>query len=326
MNKGYYLLNFGFFLTWLLLMMIDIHKVIIEILVCIGKTNQFLRSPLIPKDSIYSYAVTSLFSVTVFLLGNYLLNYIKYKNEVDELKRIFYALIDDQILSIDAIYKALKNIKCLLNELYPILSGKEEIDNKDDRKKDLIRNLFSDILFLKRTIDEMKKNNLYEKLTIDRKIFKSQLSIPIDNYLYFLKGFLINLETFIVSNFPESMSLGSSQEFHWRNLDSLLGIMERAIVMPLEILKCKAMICKIILSDSKNVRENKESLVDCFYNLIRDEKTDKNFRVQFMEPNQFELIVEFIDSNYRDRNPRHNNFHQTVIASRNIINQLSTKL
>jgi hypothetical protein len=306
--------------------MIDIHKVIIEILVCIGKTNQFLRSPLIPKDSIYSYAVTSLFSVTVFLLGNYLLNYIKYKNEVDELKRIFYALIDDQILSIDAIYKALKNIKCLLNELYPILSGKEEIDNKDDRKKDLIRNLFSDILFLKRTIDEMKKNNLYEKLTIDRKIFKSQLSIPIDNYLYFLKGFLINLETFIVSNFPESMSLGSSQEFHWRNLDSLLGIMERAIVMPLEILKCKAMICKIILSDSKNVRENKESLVDCFYNLIRDEKTDKNFRVQFMEPNQFELIVEFIDSNYRDRNPRHNNFHQTVIASRNIINQLSTKL
>jgi hypothetical protein len=297
-------------------MIIDIHKIIIDILVWIEKTNHFLLLPLIPKDSIYSYAVTSLFSVTVFLLGNCLLNYIKYKNEVHELKKIFYALIDDQILSIDAIYKALKNIKCLLNELYPILSGKEEIDNKDDRKKDLIRNLSSDILFLKRTIDEMKKNSLYEKLTMDRKIFKSQLSIPIDNYLYFLRGFLINLETFIVSNFPESIKLGSNQEFHWRNLDSLLGIMERAIIMPLEILKCKAMICKVVLSDSKNARENKESLVDCFYYLIRD---DKNFRVQFMEPSQFEFIVEFIDSNYRDRNPRHDNFRQTVIDTRNII-------
>jgi hypothetical protein len=77
-----------------------------------------------------------------------------------------------------------------------------------------------------------------------------------------------------------------------------------------------------VLSDSKNNRENKESLVDYFCNLIsREEKIDNNFRIQFMEVNQFELIVEFIGRNYQDRNPRYNNFHQKVIDSRNIINQ-----
>jgi hypothetical protein len=305
---------------WLLLMIIDIHKINLDILIYIKKTNQLLLLSSIPDRSIYSYIVTSLFSVSVFLVGNCLLNYIKYKNEVNELKRIFYALIDDQILSINALYRALKNIKCLLNELYPILSEKEKIEI-NNKTKDSIRNLHSEILFVKRTIDEMKKNSLYEKLTMDRKIFKSQLSIPIDNYFYFLRGILINLETFVFSNFPESISLGSNKEFHWRSLDLLLKIMEIQVIMPLEILKCKSMICKVVLGDFKNNIENKESLVDCFYNLIRDEKIDNNFRIQFMEVNQFELIVEFISRNYQDRNPRYSNFHQKVTASRNIINQ-----
>jgi hypothetical protein len=68
----------------------------------------------VPDKSIYSYLITSVFSVIVFLSGNTLINSVKYSNQVKELKKILSSLIDNQVLSIQLIQYSLIKIKTFL--------------------------------------------------------------------------------------------------------------------------------------------------------------------------------------------------------------------
>ena len=103
-------------------------------------------------------------------MGNTIINSVKYNNQVKELKKILYSLIENQVSSIWLIKESLIRIRNLLREFYPILSGKQPAET--EREKDRVRNFWSIIAQLKRRIAKVEKDNLYEKVLIDRKSLK----------------------------------------------------------------------------------------------------------------------------------------------------------
>ncbi|MBS3029633.1 MAG: hypothetical protein HCA25_21930 [Dolichospermum sp. DET50] len=99
MTQGYYLLNFGFFITVLFLMVVDIKQLMVlldfphclisklyELFLAIPEkcVNDQILYKCIPDKSILSYLITSVFSVIALLSGNTLINYVKYNNQVKE--------------------------------------------------------------------------------------------------------------------------------------------------------------------------------------------------------------------------------------------------
>jgi len=152
MTQGYYLLNFGFFITFLVLMVVDMKQCIVlldfphflfsklyELFLAIPEkcVNDQIFYKCIPDKSILSYLITSIFSVIVFLSGNTLINYFKYKNQVKELKKILYSLIENQVSSIWLIQELLITIRCLLRGFYPILSGQQQAETEIEKDSPL---------------------------------------------------------------------------------------------------------------------------------------------------------------------------------------------
>lgn len=140
MTQGYYLLNFGFFMTFLVLILVDIKQFIVlldfpdflfsklhELFLAVHKI--FLIK--VTEKSIYSYLITGTVSALAILLGNASLNYFKYKNQVKELKKILYSLIENQVSSIWLIQESLITIRSIyLLEIYGILSGQQHLTER----------------------------------------------------------------------------------------------------------------------------------------------------------------------------------------------------
>lgn len=332
MTQGYYLLNFGFFMTFLVLMVVDMK----QLMGLLGYPD-FLFSKLhelflavhkifliqIPDKSIYSYLTTSVFSVIVFLFGNTLINYFKYKNQVKELKKILYSLIENQVSSIWLIQESLITIRCLLREVYPILSGQQQAEAETEREKDMVRNFWSTIAQLKRRITKVEKDNLYEKILIDRKSLKADSSIVVDSYFNTLSILLINLETLVFSNFPDS---SKEKDFHWRKKDSIYDILDMHIT-DLSVLKCQAVMCKIVLlenkifnivwKENKENKKNKESLVNIFYQLInRNISEFESPKRELIPPDYLEKIDKFINERCGKQKLKYCDFSELIQSAR----------
>ena len=342
MTQGYYLLASGFFITVLFLMVVDMKQLMV-LMVLLGYPH-FLFSKLyelflaipekcvndqffykcIPDKSILSYLITSIFSVIVFLSGNTLINYFKYKNQVNELKKILYSLIENQISSIELIQELLNAIKNLLREVYPILSGKQPAET--ERQKDRVRNFWSIIAQLKRRIEKVEKDNLYEKVLIDRKSLKADSSIVVDSYFNTLSILLINLETLVFSNFPDS---SKEKDFHWRKKDSIYDLLDDHIT-ELTVLMCQAEMCKIVLlenkicnivwGENKDNKKNKESLVNIFYQLISRNTSDfESPKREMIPPDYLEKIDNFINERCRKQKSKCCDFSELIQSTRTVI-------
>jgi hypothetical protein len=333
MTQGYYLLNFGFFMTFLVLILVDMK----QFMGLLGYPD-FLFSKLqelflavhkifliqIPDKSIYSYLTTSVFSVIVFLFGNTLINYVKYNNQVEELKKILSSLIKNQVVSIELIQYSLITIRCLLREFYPILSGQQPAET--ERQKDRVRNFWSIIAQLKRRIEKVEKDNLYEKVLIDRKSLKADSSIVVDSYFNTLSILLINLETLVFSNFPDS---SKEKDFHWRKKDSIYDLLDDHIT-ELTVLMCQAEMCKIVLlenkicnivwGENKDNKKNKESLVNIFYQLISRNTSDfESPKREMIPPDYLEKIDNFINERCRKQKLKYCDFSELIQSTRTVI-------
>jgi hypothetical protein len=317
MTQGYYLLNFGFFMTFLVLMVVDMK----QLMGLLGYPD-FLFSKLhelflavhkiflikVPDKSIYSYLITSVFSVIVFLSGNTLINSVKYSNQVKELKKILSSLIDNQVLSIQLIQYSLIKIKTFLRLIYPILSQQQQAET--ETKKNMVRNFWSTIACAKRIIVKVEKDNLYEKLLIDRKSLKAEPSIRVDDYFNTLRVVLINLETLVFSNFPDS-----SEEvfFLWRKVDLIYDLLDEHIT-DLAVLICKAKMCNIVLVGDK---ENKESLVKIFYELISPNTSKfESSKRELIPLDDFEKINKFINEKCRKQKLKYCDFSELIQSAR----------
>jgi hypothetical protein len=333
MTQGYYLLNFGFFMTFLVLILVDMK----QFMGLLGYPD-FLFSKLqelflavhkifliqIPDKSIYSYLTTSVFSVIVFLFGNTLINYVKYNNQVEELKKILSSLIKNQVVSIELIQYSLITIRCLLREFYPILSGQQPAER--EREKNMIMNFWSKISLVKRTIVKVEKDNLYEKLLIDRKLLKAEPIIRIDDYFNTLYSLLINLETLVESDLPTS---SNPKDLYWRKLDLIYDILDRDIT-DLSVLKCQAVMCKIVLLENKifNIdwrenkenKKNKEFLVNIFYQLISPNTSEfESPKRELIPPDYLEKIDNFINERCRKQKSKCCDFSELIQSTRTVI-------
>jgi hypothetical protein len=278
----------------------------------------------IPDKSIYSYLTTSVFSVIVFLCGNTLINYVKYNNQVNELKKILYSLIENQVSSISLIQESLIAIKNLLREVYPILSGKQPAET--ERQKDRVRNFWSNIAQLKRRIAKVEKDNLYEKVLIDRKSLKADSSIVVDSYFNTLSILLTNLETLVFSNFPDS---SKEKDFHWRKKDSIYDLLDMHIT-DLGVLRCQAEICKIVLlenkifnivwKENKENKKNKESLVNIFYQLISPNTSEfESPKREMIPPDYLEKIDNFINERCQKQKLKYCDFSDLIQSTQTVI-------
>ncbi len=170
----------------------------------------------------------------------------------------------------------------------------------------MVRNFWSTIAQLKRRIAKVEKDNLYEKVLIDRKSLKADSSIVVDSYFNTLSILLINLETLVFSNFPDS---SEEKDFHWRKKDSICDILAMHIT-DLDVLRCQAEICKIVLlenkifnivwKENKENKKNKESLVNIFYQLISPNISEfKSTKREMIPPDYLEKIDKFINERCR---------------------------
>jgi hypothetical protein len=309
MDLGYYLSSFGFFLTLLILMSLDPTQ-LIALLKLANFSQQFKDFFLlsVPDKSILSYLITSIFGIAGIILGNTIINQGKFYNQINELKKVLYFLIDNQISSIDLIITSLVTIRSLLREIHPILSDKECV--QQDRDKDLVRNFWSNLAFLKRTIEKLEKDSLYNKLLVDRKSLKSETNVIIENYFSKLKSLLIDLETLVLSNFPDSRK---EVEFQWRNTDLVNSILEDAITQ-FSVLICIAEMCGIVLF---RYDKNKEALVNKFCELINPNKSPFEYhKIEMIRLNEFEMIEKFIDNKCRKQKLKCCNLPQLTQSAR----------
>ncbi|OBQ08004.1 MAG: hypothetical protein AN482_13710 [Anabaena sp. LE011-02] len=336
MTQGYYLLNFGFFMTFLVLMVVDMKQLMVllgypdflfsklyELFLAIPEkcVNDQIFYKCIPDKSILSSLITSVFSVMSLLLGNTIINSVKYNNQVKELKKILYSLIENQVLSIWLIKESLIIIRNLLREFYPILSGKQPAET--EREKDRVRNFWSIIAQLKRRIAKVEKDNLYEKVLIDRKSLKADSSIVVDSYFNTLSILLINLETLVFSNFPDS---SKEKDFHWRKKDSIYDLLDDHIT-ELTVLMCQAEMCKIVLlenkicnivwGENKDNKKNKESLVNIFYQLISRNTSDfESPKRELIPPDYLEKIDKFINERCGKQKLKYCDFSELIQSAR----------
>jgi len=335
MTQGYYLLNFGFFMTFLVLMVVDMKQLMVllgypdflfsklyELFLAIPEkcVNDQIFYKCIPDKSILSSLITSVFSVMSLLLGNTIINSVKYNNQVKELKKILYSLIENQVSSIWLIKESLIRIRNLL-EFYPILSGKQPAET--EREKDRVRNFWSIIAQLKRRIAKVEKDNLYEKVLIDRKSLKADSSIVVDSYFNTLSILLINLETLVFSNFPDS---SKEKDFHWRKKDSIYDLLDDHIT-ELTVLMCQAEMCKIVLlenkicnivwGENKDNKKNKESLVNIFYQLISRNTSDfESPKIELIPPDYLEKIDKFINERCGKQKLKYCDFSELIQSAR----------
>lgn len=320
MTQGYYLLNFGVWITFLFLMLIDMKQfmVLLDFADCIRVQLHefFLRT--VPDKSIYSYLTTSGFSVIAFLSGNTLINSVKYNNQVKELKKILSSLIENQVSSIKLMQESLITIKSLLREFYPILSGQQQAET--EREKNMVRNFWSNVSLVKRRIAKVEKDNLYEKVLIDRKSLKADPSIMVDDYFNTLRVLLINLETLVFSNFPDS---GKEENFQWRKVNLISNFLDEHIT-DLGVLICKAEMCKIVLVENKicNIilvenKDNKESLVSSFYKLISPNNGLFNYyRRELIPLDELEKIDQFIHKKCQKQKLKYCDFSELIQSAR----------
>ena len=147
MDIGYYLFSFVFFIAPLVLMSLDANQLIalLDIANFSLKIKDFFLLE-VPDKSILSYLIT----VTGIIFGNTILNQGKFYNQIRELKKILYSLIDIQGAFIHSINESLITIRNLLREIHPIISGQECATT--EREKNLVRNFWSNLAFLKRII------------------------------------------------------------------------------------------------------------------------------------------------------------------------------
>jgi len=333
MTQGYYLLNFGFLITVLLLMVVDMKQLMVllgypdflfskfhELFLAVHKI--FLIQ--VPDKSIYSYLITSGFSVIVFLSGNTLINYVKYNNQVKELKKILSSLIKNQVVSIELIRYSLITIRSLLREFYPILSGQQQAET--EREKNMVRNFWSKISLVKRTLVKVEKDNLYEKLLIDRKLLKAELIIRIDDYFNILYSLLINLETLVECDLSAS---SDTKDLDWRKLDLIYDILDRDIT-DLTVLRCHAGMCKIVLlenkifniiwRENKDNKKNKESLVNIFYPLINRNKSEfESPKRELILLDDLEKIDNFINERCRKQKLKYCDFSELIQSTQTVI-------
>ncbi|MEA5616937.1 DUF4351 domain-containing protein [Cronbergia sp. UHCC 0137] len=274
----------------------------------------------IPDKSIYSYLTTSVFSVIVFLCGNTLINYFKYNNQVEELKKILSSLIDNQVSSIQLIQYELIQIRLT----YRIISRQQQAET--EIKKNIVRNFWSKIARIKRTIVKVEKDNLYEKLLIDRKLLKAEPSIMVDDYFYTLRQLLINLETLVESDLPDS---SKEKDFYSREVDLIYDILDRDIT-DLGVLMCQAEICKIVLlenkifnivwKENKENKKNKESLVNSFYKLISPNTSEfESPKREMIPPDYLEKIDNFINERCRKQKSKYCDFSELIQSTRTVI-------
>ncbi len=340
MTQGYYLLNFGFFMTFLVLMVVDMKQFIVlldfphflfsklcELFLAIPKecvNDQFFYK-CIPDKSILSSLITTGVSVMSLLLGNTIINSVKYNNQVKELKKILYSLIENQVSSIWLIRESLIKIRSIyLREIYEILSGQKQAET--EREKNMVRNFWSSIAQVKTRIVKVEKDNLYDKLLIDRKLLKADPSIVVDSYFNTLRSLLINLETLFFSNFPDS---SKEKDFHWRKKDSIYDLLDDRIT-ELTVLMCQAEICKIVLLENKifNIvwwenkenKKNKESLVSTFYKLIsRNTSEFESPKRELIPPDYLEKIDKFINERCRKQKLKYCDLSELIQSTRTVI-------
>jgi hypothetical protein len=117
MTQGYYfLLTFGFLMIFLVLSLVNIKQLIFLFYFADSiriKVHEFFLMK-VPKESIYSYLITSIFSVCAVLAGTTFINSVKYNNQVNELKKILSSLVEDQVSSIQSIQESLITIRTLI--------------------------------------------------------------------------------------------------------------------------------------------------------------------------------------------------------------------
>jgi hypothetical protein len=323
MTQGYYLLASGFFITVLFFMVVDMKQLIVlldsphflfsklyELFLAIPEkcVNDQIFYKCIPDKSIISSLITSVFSVMSLLLGNTIINSVKYNNQVKELKKILYSLIDNQVLSIQLMQYRLIKIKTFLRLIYPILSQQQQAET--ETKKNMVRNFWSTIACAKRIIVKVEKDNLYEKLLIDRKSLKAEPSIRVDDYFNTLRVLLINLETLVESNFPAS---GKQENFLWRKVDLIYDILDEHIT-DLGVLICKAKMCNIVLVGDK---ENKESLVKIFYELISPNTSKfESPKRELIPLDDLEKIDRFINERCGKQKLKYCDFSELIQSAR----------
>jgi hypothetical protein len=310
MDLGYYLSSFGFFITLLILMSLDPTQ-LIALLKLANFSQQFKDFFLlsVPDKSILSYFITSIFGGFAIILSNTIINQGKFYNQINELKKVLYFLIDNQISSIDSIITSLVKIRSLLRQIYPILSD-QECAPYTDKNKDLVRNFWSNLAFLKRTIEKLEKDSLYNKLLVDRKSLKAETNIFIENYFSKLRSLLIDLETLVLSNFPDSRK---EVEFQWRKKESVYLLLDDAITQ-FSVLICIAEMCGIVLF---RYEKNKEALVNNFYKLINPNKSPFEYhKIEMIRLNEFEMIEKFIDNKCRKQKLKCCNLPQLTQSAR----------
>jgi uncharacterized protein (DUF433 family) len=292
MDIGYYLFSFVFFIAPLVLMSLDANQLIalLDIANFSLKIKDFFLLE-VPDKSILSYLITVTITVTGIIFGNTILNQGKFYNQIRELKKILYSLIDIQGAFIHSINESLITIRNLLREIHPIISGQECATT--EREKNLVRNFWSNLAFLKRIIKKLQEDDLYNKLLVDRKSLKAETSIIVENYFSKLRLLLIDLETLVLSNFPDS---SKEVDFKWRNIDLVYQFLDGAITQ-FAVLACMAEMCSIVLL---GYEKNKEILVKKFFELInRNKGLFEYHRREMINSDDLEKIHEFINKKCR---------------------------
>lgn len=177
----------------------------------------------------------------------------------------------------------------------------------------MVRNFWSNLAFLKRTIEKLEKDSLYNKLLVDRKSLKAETNIFIENYFSKLRSLLIDLETLVLSNFPDSRK---EVEFQWRKTESVYLLLDNAITQ-FSVLICIAKMCGIVLFRYEKNKEAKEALVNNFCKLINPNKSPFEYhKIEMIRLNEFEMIEKFIDNKCRKQKLKCCNLPQLTQSAR----------